>query len=152
MKPKYITAHCSATKANSDIGAAEITVMHKRRGFRTVGYHFVIRRNGEIETGRPLMQQGAHVKGHNRDNIGICLIGGVDDNNKPENNFTRNQFDSLRYLITDLSSKYGIKEVDIKGHRDWFPDLNGDGILDRRDWLKDCPAFTLAKLLQEWKL
>ena len=150
MKPRYITVHCSATPPSMDIGVDEIRRMHTKKGWSDIGYHTVIKRDGTVEDGRPLVRIGAHVKGHNQDNIGICLIGGVDENNKPQNDFTNAQFDSLRSHISGLCGVYGIKQENIKGHRDWFEDTNGDGIIDSRDWLKECPCFSVQDKLKEW--
>lgn len=151
MKPRYLTVHTSATYPWQDIGAEEIAAMHRRKGWRTIGYHFVIRRDGTIDDGRPITQQGAHVRGHNRNNVGICLVGGLDDEGNAIDNFTVEQMDSLRYLITKLQVKYRIRDERIKGHRDWFPDLNGDGVIDQHDWLKECPCFDVRVRLEEWR-
>jgi hypothetical protein len=78
-----IVVHCSATGPAADIGVAQITQWHKQRGFDTVGYHYVIRRNGTLETGRRESEIGAHVRGHNANSIGVCLAGGVDAKGKP---------------------------------------------------------------------
>ncbi|EMQ2877340.1 N-acetylmuramoyl-L-alanine amidase, partial [Vibrio navarrensis] len=73
----YITIHCSATSPEQNIGVSEIRAWHRAKGWRDIGYHWVITRQGELQAGRPMTQQGAHVRGHNQGNIGICLIGGV---------------------------------------------------------------------------
>lgn len=85
-----IVVHCAATPPHQDVGAAEIGAWHRKRGFRSIGYHYVIRRNGAIETGRALSRAGAHVQGHNAHSIGICMAGGVsaEDFTRAENNFT----------------------------------------------------------------
>lgn len=150
MNPKYITVHCSASRLSAKANVESIRREHKAKGWSDIGYHYVIDRDGSINTGRPLYRNGAHVQGHNTDNIGICLIGGVTEALKPVNNYTDEQWGSLRYLLTDLISKYGIPLESIKGHRDWFPDLNGDGVIDKRDWLKDCPCFNVSDKLTEW--
>lgn len=141
MTIKFITVHCSATPGSRDIGAKEITAMHLQRGFRTIGYHYVIRRDGTVEAGRPENQQGAHVEGHNPNNLGICLVGGVNQAMKSECNYTDAQFAALAELVKKLQAKHNVPDNAIKGHRDWFGDTNGDGKIDSRDWLKDCPCF-----------
>lgn len=143
MNPKYITVHCSATDQKADVQT--IRTMHIKRGWSDIGYHFVITVDGFVQPGRPLTRNGAGVQGHNKDNIHICLIGG-----EKTCDFTEPQWDALRYLISELSGIYGILEKNIKGHRDWFPDTNGDGVVDRRDWLKECPRFSVADKLREW--
>ena len=139
MKPKFITVHCSATPPSMpNIGVIAIRKMHTDKGWSDIGYHWVIKRDGTIQSGRSMTRSGAGVKGHNKDNIHICMIGGVDDNNKPENNYTEHQFSSLRYLISDLSSTFGVKQENIKGHRD-YPNV-----------AKACPCFDVQEKLAEW--
>jgi len=93
---KYLAVHCSATPTGRDIGAAELDAMHRQRGFLKIGYHYVIRLDGRVEKGRSDAEVGAHVEGHNSESIGICLVGGVDANLKPEAGFTDAQFGSSR--------------------------------------------------------
>ena len=52
---------------------------HKQRGWSGIGYHFFIKRDGQIELGRPLQKQGAHTKNQNKNSIGLCYAGGVDE-------------------------------------------------------------------------
>ena len=136
---KFIAVHCSATRPTAIMGVREIHRMHVDRGFACVGYHYVIRRDGTIERGRPEDKMGAHVEGHNRDSLGICLIGGIDADGKAKNNFTQDQFTSLKNLLLSLHGKY--PKAIIQGHRDFFGDTNKDGKIDSRDWLKECPCF-----------
>ena len=74
-KIDLIVIHCSATRAGKNYTAADIDRWHRERGFSMIGYHFVVLRNGTVETGRPLTQPGAHCKGHNSTSIGVCYIG-----------------------------------------------------------------------------
>lgn len=124
-----IIIHCSATKANQDIGVAEIDEWHKKRGWAGIGYHFVIRRNGKIEKGRPLEAIGAHCKGQNKNSIGICLAGGININGEPENNFTPAQFQSLRKLVADLKNNF--PQATIHGHNEFAN--------------KACPCFNVQE-------
>jgi N-acetyl-anhydromuramyl-L-alanine amidase AmpD len=113
---ELIVIHCSATGPEMDIGAEEIRRWHKRRGWSDIGYHWVIRRNGDVETGRAEHRQGAHAKDYNRNSIGVCLIGGVDDNQYPEANYTPAQWHALDAVIEDLLDRY--PDALICGHRD----------------------------------
>ncbi|MCV4268237.1 N-acetylmuramoyl-L-alanine amidase [Pseudomonas capsici] len=140
-----IVVHCSATRANADIGVRDITQWHIQRGFDTVGYHYVIRRNGELETGRAENTIGAHVRGHNSNSIGVCLAGGVDTNNKPENNFTAAQFATLETLLGQLKGRYPTAQI--LGHRDLSPDRNGDGKITPNEFIKACPSFDVREWL-----
>jgi len=73
-----VVVHWSATYINQDIGAEEIHQWHQDRDFSGCGYHYVVRRDGSLQRGRPLNIAGAHAKvgGHNQYSIGICLVGG----------------------------------------------------------------------------
>lgn len=133
-KVEYLVVHCSATREGVDIGAAEIRGWHKAKGWADIGYHFVIRLDGTVETGRPLDQQGAHVESYNNRSIGICMVGGVDANDikKAEDNFTVAQKEALRGLMMKLQKVF--PKAKMLGHRD-FPGVQ-----------KACPCFDV----QEW--
>ena len=71
-KIHLIVIHCAATRADKELTAFDLDTMHRRRGFNGIGYHFYIRKNGDIKTTRPIERIGAHAKGFNRTSIGIC--------------------------------------------------------------------------------
>lgn len=115
-KTDLIVVHSSATPPDMDIGAYEISRWHKDRGFDDIGYHVVIRRDGEIEYGRPLDVRGAHAKGFNSRSIGVCVVGGVDSNMEAELNFTEEQFSSLDRVLTALQGLF--LDTSVVGHKD----------------------------------
>jgi len=78
------------------------------RGFRDIGYHFVLEREGQIRLGRPVPVSGAHAKGHNADSIGICVVG---DNTDPEQQWSESQWAELRYLVEALRLVWPEAEV-----------------------------------------
>jgi N-acetylmuramoyl-L-alanine amidase len=138
LKPedvKYIAIHCSATPPAMDIGVPELDRMHRQRGFLSIGYHYVVRRDGTIQDGRPVTQRGAHVEDFNHCSIGICLVGGVDASKqmKPQANFTEDQLGSLKVLLGLLAKTYPTATV--QGHRD-FPHV-----------AKACPSFNVRHWL-----
>lgn len=121
--------HCADTPADMDIGAAEIRDWHKARGWRDIGYHFVIRRDGTIEKGRDIDgdgdvfdEIGAHAKGFNKNSIGICLVGGMGGFN-----FTSEQMKSLDKTMFIVDNVY--PEIEWCGHCD-LPGVD-----------KKCPQF-----------
>ncbi len=134
-----IVVHCSATKENQDIRAADIDEWHKARGWSGIGYHLVICRDSIVEAGRPLDDQGAHVASHNKRTVGVCMVGGIDAQGRPEDNFTQDQYDALGTTIDFLLTMY--PDCKVLGHRDLSPDLDGDGIIEEHEWLKACPCF-----------
>lgn len=144
----HIIVHCAATPPDSDIGAADIDRWHRAKGWWGNGYHYVIRRSGLIESAaagnrcRPLERAGAHVggcgRGWNKRSIGICMAGGVDKDNNPEDNFTPEQYESLRDLIEYLLRIFpGCK---VMGHRDLIK-LTGAAP-------KACPSFDVASWME----
>ncbi|MGV8918397.1 MAG: N-acetylmuramoyl-L-alanine amidase [Pseudomonas sp.] len=142
---ELLVVHCSATAPHDDIGACDITQWHLQRGFDTIGYHYVIRRNGDIESGRAESKIGAHVAGHNANSIGVCMVGGVNDRNRPENNFTEAQFATLQTLLAQLKQRYPAART--VGHRDLSPDRNGDGRVTADEFVKVCPSFDVGDWL-----
>lgn len=126
----HIVVHCAATPPDMDIGRREIDRWHRGRGFLGIGYHFVIRRNGDIEKGRELEAIGAHARGFNNRSIGICLVGGVDEHNKPQDNFTEEQKKNLALLIDQMLTIW--PDCKVVGHRD-LPGVQ-----------KACPSFDVG--------
>jgi N-acetylmuramoyl-L-alanine amidase len=117
QRTDFIIVHCAATGPDQDIGAREIDRWHRARGFLKIGYQFVIRRNGEVETGRELDEVGAHAEGYNSRSVGICLVGGVEaDGKTPQDNFTHAQWSALTALLRDMKQRY--PEAKIIGHRE----------------------------------
>jgi N-acetylmuramoyl-L-alanine amidase len=137
---RQIVIHCAATKANVNVGVKEIRKWHMDRGWSDIGYHYVIRRDGTIEEGRPEEQIGAGVKGFNKHTIHICLVGGLDDDMQPENNFTDKQLLAAKQLARGLVHKYetltSIRPA-VVGHRD-FPGVK-----------KACPCFDVVPWFYE---
>jgi len=129
-KIRKIIVHCSATPAGRDIGAAYIRRLHvHERGFRDIGYHYVIRLDGSVETGRELERAGAHCTGQNATSVGICYVGGLDSRYRPADTRTPAQKRTLAALIAALKLKFPHAEV--FGHRDFAR--------------KSCPCFNARK-------
>lgn len=134
-----IIIHCSATIEAINYTVENIRQWHLKRGFKNIGYHYVIYRDGTINDGRPISEPGAHCEGFNEHSVGICYIGGLDSNFKSKDTRTPEQKKALADLITYLKNLYPIKLI--AGHRDFSADLNGDGIISKNEWMKDCPCF-----------
>ena len=99
-KINEIIVHCAATREGRDFTVEDITRWHKARGFATIGYHYVIYRDGSIHEGRPLEQIGAHCVGHNKHSIGVCYIGGcASDGKTPKDTRTPEQKEALLALL-----------------------------------------------------
>lgn len=136
----YLVVHCSATGPKQNIGAADIDKWHRAKGWKCIGYHYVIKRDGTVEEGREEETIGAHVENWNSVALGICMVGGVsaDDPKVAQNNFTSAQWDSLEELLKRMKAKY--PQAHIQGHRD-FPDVH-----------KSCPCFDAQAWAKEHKL
>lgn len=125
-----IIVHCTATPAGKDYTVADITRWHKARGFNTIGYHYVVYRDGSIHRGRDVNIAGAHCTGHNTHSIGVCYVGGVGrDGKTPRDTRTLAQRDSLLSLLVELRTLY--PSAKIRGHRDFAN--------------KACPSFDATK-------
>lgn len=117
-----IIIHCSDSDYGHHDNIEVIRYWHKKRGWKDVGYHYVILKSGEIKVGRPLHMQGAHCKGQNRNSIGICLTG--------KNTFSSEQFIALGIICKELCDQFGLEYTDIYPHNYYD---NG----------KTCPNFTM---------
>ena len=132
--------HCAATRPDwidgEDLHAkiAEIRRWHQARGWRREGYHYIIDRDGAVGRGRPDEEVGAHVSGHNKDSLGICLIGGhgSSENDKFSDHFTVAQEDALLELLDDLGTLY--PGLAIHGHNEYAA--------------KACPGFNVKTWLR----
>jgi len=123
-----IIVHCSATREGDDIDVATIRGWHvNERGWSDIGYHYVIYLDGSIHKGRDIRIQGAHTKGHNKDSIGICYIGGVEEDGKTSKDTrTDAQKESLTKLLLELKTIDYCGAI-IHSHSDFSN--------------KDCPSF-----------
>lgn len=139
-KVNLLVIHCSATPPSMDIGARWIRKLHmspdpndSSKPWSDIGYHGVIRRDGTYEDGRDINRTGAHVRGYNTGSIGVCLVGGVDENGKAEDNFTDAQYKTLSLICR--GAKAIIKDLTIHGHNEF-------------DKNKACPCFSVQKWLK----
>ncbi len=125
-KINRIIIHCSATPEGKNFTVQQIDQWHRQRGFRCIGYHFVIYRDGSVHEGRPIEQVGAHCKGYNANSIGICYIGGCAvDGKTPKDTRTEAQRAALIRLVADLKTRY--PRATVHGHNEFAA--------------KACPSF-----------
>ena len=113
-----IVIHHTGNAVDDDLSAAEIDASHKGQGWTCIGYHYVIRKDGTVEVGRPHWTVGAHAYGHNSHTIGIHVCG-----NFEEAEPTDAQIESLAMLLANLCTDYGlpIDRDHIIGHRELMP-------------------------------
>jgi N-acetylmuramoyl-L-alanine amidase len=141
---KRIVNHCTATREGQDISAATIRGWHtapkpKGRGWADIGYHYIIRLDGKIEKGRDDKTVGSGVAGFNTGSIHIVYSGGLDASGKAKDTRTPAQKAAMAGLIRTL--KMAHPKAIVLGHRDLSPDKDGDGVVEKHEWLKECPCF-----------
>lgn len=127
-----IIIHCSATPEGRHITVEEIDRWHKERGFKCIGYHYVIYLDGSIHVGRDESMPGAHCVLHNSKSIGICYIGGYERVGKklvPKDTRTDEQKEALLGLLRELATRY--PNATIHGHNEFVN--------------KYCPCFDVQK-------
>ena len=121
-----IIVHCTATPEGRPHTVGEIRSWHKQRGFKDIGYHYVIYLDGSIHAGRDESAIGAHCTGHNRNSIGVCYVGGMTrDMKSAKDTRTEAQKKALLQLLKQLKKKY--PHAKIYGHRNFAA--------------KACPSF-----------
>lgn len=114
---EYIVVHSAGTRLRN-VDARELHRVHRQRGWRGIGHHFVIldgrhdrKRDGTVERGRPITEAGAHTAGLNDRSIGICCVGQGD--REP---LTPAQLDALVDLVQALRARYGVALRNVIGH------------------------------------
>ena len=139
---RQIIVHCTATrpdwwdKKTINEQVKEVEKWHVvDRGWKAIGYHYLIGRNGEVVQGRPIEMIGSHARGHNKDSIGIALFGGFgsDADDLATEHFTPLQLAAAYELIRKLQGQYNIKSERVIGHN--------------RISSKACPGFRVQKWL-----
>ena len=136
-KINEIILHCSATAEGKNYHASDIDKWHKAKGWKGIGYHYVIDLDGTVEPGRPLNQIGAHTEGHNANSIGICYIGGcAKDGRTPKDTRTPEQKLAMYQLLYDLLNTY--PKATVHGHYEYAN--------------KACPSFKIEDLQREYHL
>lgn len=121
-----IIIHCSAVRTYQTSSAEQIDQWHRSRGWKCIGYHYVVRRDGTIETGRPESMIGAHCLHHNRYSLGIYYEGGLNAKGEHSDTRTPAQKRALKTLLKELKTRY--PDASITSHRTFNPQ-------------KDCPCF-----------
>jgi N-acetylmuramoyl-L-alanine amidase len=129
-KINRIILHCTATPEGKHFDVDTIRRWHvKDRGWKDIGYHYVIYLDGSVHEGRPVEQSGAHTSGHNADSIGIVYVGGCDTKMKAKDTLNEAQETAMVNLIKSLRDEYG--DLSLHGHNEFAA--------------KACPSFKVAE-------
>lgn len=126
-KIEYIIIHCTDTPEGRSYNSKDIDAWHKQRGWKGIGYNYVILLDGTIELGRDVDEVPAQAKGYNSNSIGIVYVGGKSSSGKPKDTRTVEQKNSILRLLKELRQLY--PKAKILGHRD-LPNV-----------AKACPCF-----------
>lgn len=130
-KISKIIVHCTATPEGRPVTVAQVDAWHKERGFRCIGYHYLVGLDGTVHAGRPEAEMGAHCLGYNYSSIGVCYVGGLDRvSGEPKDTRTPQQRAALRQLVDRLLERY--PGATVHGHREFAA--------------KACPCFDIADL------
>ena len=121
-----VVIHATETPTDKDIGAIEINNIQSQLGHDGIGYHYVIRRDGRLQRGRPPDRVGDHTSanGHDKFSLGIVLVGGINVatgdvdalGNRSSSSFTREQYTTLERFLQAFYSRY--PGANVFGHND----------------------------------
>lgn len=123
-------------------------------GWSQVGYHILIHADGTIEHLAKLSEVTNGVGGYNSDSVHICYVGGLKEITKAGKYIygdtrTQAQIDSfysaIEWVYKELSKTQQIDDIPIVGHRDLSKDLNKNGKVEEREWVKVCPTFDVIE-------
>ena len=112
----FLVLHCSDTRCDTDYPPSQMLLDHKARGFRTIGYHFYVRKDGTVTQHRKINEVGAHCRPYNRCSIGICYEGGRNEQGEPADTRTQQQTEALTHLFKQLLKEFPYALI--MGHRD----------------------------------
>lgn len=133
-----IVLHCYGTKEGQNFTVKDVDKWHKQRGWKKIGYHYVIDLDGTIHKGRDESEIGAHATGYNAYSLGISYCGGCDKNGKAKDTRTKEQKESMLKLVHDLLKKYNLTLENVKCHNQLCK--NG----------KQCPSFSIDTFKKEY--
>lgn len=125
-KINYLVVHCTATQPDAEIKNIQ-NYWRKNLGWKSPGYHYIIKADGEIVPLLSIDKISNGVAGWNSQIINISYIGGIDKEGKPKDTRTPEQKASILKLLKDLKKQF--PNTKIQGHRD-FPKV-----------AKACPSF-----------
>ena len=112
-KVQRLIVHHSASDRDTTT-PADIYRWHKERGWRDIGYQFIITGDGALHFGRPENQTGAHTKGHNTTSLGVCVTGNF-EKSQP----TPKQWQMLVFWLERSMKKYGLRKEQVHYHKEF---------------------------------
>ncbi len=136
-----VVCHWTETPTNKNIGSEEINNLHVDQGLNGIGYHYMIRRDGSIQRGRPVNIEGEHAINHNQRSIAVCFVGGINVPSETINltqyisssSLTRSQFNSFDHFCRAFYNVWPGGQI--VGHSD-IDTLTNDPGFDVRAYVK----------------
>ena len=138
-----IVLHHTGNPYDDDLSAEEINASHQAKGWTCIGYHYVVRKDGTVEQGRPHWTAGAHAYGHNSHTIGIHVCGNFEIGEP-----TDAQIESTAMLLANVCTDYGlpIDRDHIVGHRELMGTAcPGRNLFSQMDTIVGKAAFYAAQ-------
>ena len=137
-----VVVHWTETPTNKNIGSEELNAIHLASKLKGIGYHYVIRRDGSLQRGRPINIEGQHAptNDHNERSIGIAFVGGINapsgtpnlENFVSVQSLTRSQFNTFDHFCRGFYSRFPGGQI--VGHNDIDP-LEDDPGFDVREYV-----------------
>ena len=144
-----ICIHCSATSQKTRVET--IVKNWKKMGWKNPGYHYIYKANGEEVQLLPDKEVANGVKGHNQNTIHMAYIGGINpETGRAKDTRTKEQKDAMIKRLKLLAKLY--PNAKVCGHRDFSPDLNGNGYIEPHEYIKQCPSFNVKNWVSSYKL
>ena len=112
--PRLIVLHHTASPTDTTV--ADVDRWHRARGWRGIGYHYLVHRTpyGWVASpGRSPALPGAHCRGDNHRSLGVAVAG--DYEAQPMDPGARA---ALVRLLAELMKRHGLTVADVYGHRE----------------------------------
>lgn len=135
---KYIAVHCTGTQQSATVESIR-KYWKEQLKWNSPGYHYLVKPCGQIVELQTEDQPSNGVAGYNGVTVNVCYIGGLDKTGKVADTRTANQKAAMLFLLEQLKERY--PKATIQGHRDFSPDRNGNRVIEKCEWIKDCPCF-----------
>jgi N-acetylmuramoyl-L-alanine amidase len=143
-KISEVIIHASDTYTNANIGSEEIHLRHNDAGHDGLQYHFVIRRDGRLQRGKPIddFSDASKINGHEQNCIDVCLVGGINvpteadapSLNLSASSYTQAQMKTLEALLEAFYQK--VPGGQVLGHNDIDPE-SPDPYFDVRSYVEN---------------
>lgn len=147
-KIDYIVVHC--TDSRDDATIVSLIAHWRSLGWKAPGYHYVVTRDGRLYSLASEDEVVNGVKGYNQNSIHIAYMGGRKHDGAESCTLNNKQQVTLYRELLNLQARY--PQAKIVGHRDLSPDLDGNGVIESKEWVKRCPLFDVKTFVKSMKI